>query len=59
MQTFLKHENADGVYCACISHSYMYLASVKHRAFIFMLLLIQLPKFQLVGNKQPVVWTVV
>lgn len=54
MQTFLKHESADGVCCACISHSFMYLASVEHRAFIFMLLLFQLPEFKLIGNKQPV-----
>lgn len=53
MRTFLKHEIADGVYRACIPHSFMYLASVERRAFIFMLLLFQLPQFKLIGNKQP------
>lgn len=54
MQTFLKHESVDGVYCACVSPSSMYLASVQHRASVFMLLHVQLPKLELTGTKEPV-----
>lgn len=35
MQTFLKHESADGVYCACVSPSSMCLTSVEHASFYF------------------------